>query len=239
VTPEFRSGNSTNYTIERRPRVKRRLHLELAPDGGLLVVAPPHWPEPEVHRLVALNWRRVENFMTRAKLKQLNPLVYEHGARHLFRGEECSLSVQQTPGRKVRVHLLNDGIWIQLPSPSPDLIKKALQRWYRHQAEQLLKGRLEQLFQRCPWVHGSCPELKLRRMKRTWGTCNRQGVIRLNTHLVKAPPLTADYVIAHELCHLKEMNHSASFYELLGSIYPDWKAHKKHLKDYGHRYTQE
>ena len=76
-------------------------------------------------------------------------------------------------------------------------------------------------------------------MKRTWGTCSREGVIRLNTHLVKAPPEALDYVIAHEVCHLREMNHGRAFYELQDGLYPDWKTQRQHLRDHGHQYTQE
>lgn len=76
-------------------------------------------------------------------------------------------------------------------------------------------------------------------MKRTWGTCNSKGLIRLNTHLVKAPQACLDYVISHELCHLKEMNHGPGFYRLQEAIWPDWRRYRQHLREHGNRYTQE
>jgi predicted metal-dependent hydrolase len=73
-------------------------------------------------------------------------------------------------------------------------------------------------------------------MKRTWGSCSSSGVITLNPHLVKAPPDCIDYVVAHEICHLREHNHSRAFYDLQDQLYPQWRAAKTRLKTQGHRY---
>jgi predicted metal-dependent hydrolase len=73
-------------------------------------------------------------------------------------------------------------------------------------------------------------------MKRTWGNCSSKGVIKLNTHLVKAPLSVLDSVIAHELCHLEEMNHGRAFYALLGRLNPDWREDRAKLQLEGNRY---
>lgn len=72
--------------------------------------------------------------------------------------------------------------------------------------------------------------VRFRKMKRQWGNCNSLGVITLNTHLMKLTPLQRDYVITHELCHLKHMNHSRDFYTLLYDFMPEAKAIEKELK---------
>jgi predicted metal-dependent hydrolase len=67
-----------------------------------------------------------------------------------------------------------------------------------------------------------------------WGSCNyRKKSINLNWRLIMAPLEVSDYVIIHELCHLKHPNHSANFWSLVEKYCPDWKAHKKWLADYG------
>jgi hypothetical protein len=66
-------------------------------------------------------------------------------------------------------------------------------------------------------------------MQKQWGSCSPQGHILLNPHLVKAPRECIDYVIIHELCHLKEHNHSPEFYRLLCLQMPDWKQVKAKL----------
>jgi len=75
--------------------------------------------------------------------------------------------------------------------------------------------------------------LKLRKMKRTWGNCSSKGVIKLNTHLVKAPLQLVDAVIAHELCHLREMNHGRAFYALLQDLNPNWREDRRRLRSEG------
>ena len=73
-------------------------------------------------------------------------------------------------------------------------------------------------------------------MKRTWGNCSSKGVIKLNTHLIKAPLAVIDSVIAHELCHLEEMNHGKGFYSLLEQLNPNWHQDRARLRTEGFSY---
>ena len=66
-------------------------------------------------------------------------------------------------------------------------------------------------------------------MTRRWGSCGPGGVITLNVELVKAPPSSIDYILAHELCHRLELNHSKRFYELLRRVVPDWERARERL----------
>ena len=66
-------------------------------------------------------------------------------------------------------------------------------------------------------------------MKTQWGSCSPSGAILLNPHLIKTPTRCIDYVILHELCHLKEHNHSRAFYRLITHAMPDWERVKADL----------
>jgi len=66
-----------------------------------------------------------------------------------------------------------------------------------------------------------------------WGSCTSQGIIRLNWRLVQAPPAVLDYVIAHELAHLRHMNHSPAFWAEVGRLYPGWQPARQWLKTHG------
>ena len=80
--------------------------------------------------------------------------------------------------------------------------------------------------------------LRVRRMQASWGTCSVDGLITLNPLLLRAPSRCIDYVIVHEVCHLREHNHSARFYALQEQLFPAWRQTKQHLFDRGHLYLQ-
>ncbi|MBN2896335.1 MAG: M48 family metallopeptidase [Campylobacterales bacterium] len=102
-----------------------------------------------------------------------------------------------------------------------------IERFYLERARALLPVELEALSQ----ATGLYPsELRLRRLKRQWGNCNTKGRITLNTHLLKLRPELRRYVIAHELCHLRHMNHSRAFYELLHGLIPEGAMLRRELR---------
>lgn len=103
-------------------------------------------------------------------------------------------------------------------------IKKLIDSWYKQQAQQILYLR----FKDCQPIAEQIGikftgQLKLRNMKSRWGSCSTKGIITLNNHLIYAPQICIDYVILHELCHIKEHNHSKRFYDLLDKIMPNHK----------------
>ena len=228
-----------DWTLERRPRVTRRLHLELDAEGGLVVVAPPRMHEAEVALLLTENRRRVDRFLEQARARQLPPLRWQSGETHLFGGEALVLTIHRHHGRGSQVRVEGGKLVVSLSDPRPEAVRKALQRWYTKHARTLFQERFDHWRQAAEWTAGRPLKLDLRRMKRTWGTCRPNGTIRLNTHLVKAPQSTLDSVICHELCHLAEMNHGPRFYALQERLYPDWRREKARLRHEGHRYVHE
>lgn len=224
------------YTIIRRPRVTRRLHMELDQQGGLVVVAPAHWPRKYIRETLAQNIPRVERFLARAREKQVTPLQYAQGEPHFYLGERYPLAIHHVAGRGTQVAFVDDRIRIDTPKPNPENIQTSLQNWYLNMAGPVFSDRLAVLSRRAPWVNGKAVPLKLRRMKRTWGNCSSKGAIKLNTHLIKAPLEIIDSVIAHELCHLEEMNHGRAFYTLLEKLNPDWRQHRARLRSEGFVY---
>jgi predicted metal-dependent hydrolase len=113
-------------------------------------------------------------------------------------------------------------------------VRALLRGWYREQAVAYFGDRLSALCKRAPWCGDDIPELRVRRMKRTWGNCSTRGRITLNTALIKAPPELIDYVICHEICHLSEHNHGPAFYALQETIYPRWREMRQELRASGH-----
>jgi len=219
-----------------RPRVTKRLHMELDHYGGLVVVAPRHWSKRHINTTLAWNISHVEKFLVNARKKQLKPLQYIDGEQHLYLGTKYPLAIYHVAGKRNQVRLHNGEIRVHIPTPGREKIQTGVQNWYLRQAMIIFSERLSDIAQCAPWARGKDIPLKLRRMKRSWGNCSSRGVIKLNTHLVKASVDVIDSVIAHELCHLEEMNHSKAFYALLEGLNPDWQQDRARLRSEGFVY---
>jgi predicted metal-dependent hydrolase len=230
-----RSGE-LEYTITNRRRVTKRLHMELDDNGGLVVVAPRHWSKRYINAAMTQNIHHVEKFLARTRGRPLKPLQYIDGEQHLYLGKKYPLAVHNVAGRKSHIEVFDGEIRIDMPGPRPEKIQTALQHWYLCRAREVFNERLTDIAQHTPWAQDKDIPLKFRRMKRTWGNCSAAGVIKLNTHLVKAPLNIIDSVIAHELCHLEEMNHGRAFYTLLESLNADWRGDRARLKSEGFSY---
>ncbi len=148
------------------------------------------------------------------------------GESHLYLGKQYLLKVETGPDASVT--LLRDQIVITTPSPSSVRAEEMLNLWYKKQAKEVFQSRILALIPRIDFLK-TPPPVYFRFMRTQWGSCSSKGRISLNPHLVKAPLECIDYVILHEVCHLKELNHSPRFYRLLSSFMPEWKTYKKHL----------
>lgn len=210
--------------------------MELDENGGLVVVAPKHWSKRHINSTLRSNVNRVEQFLVRARAQQLRPLKYVSGEEHLYLGRRYPLMIRRVEGHRSSVNFTGSEICISVGPVSNAGAEAVLWGWYRRRAQELFTDRLHVIKQRAPWAREIAVPLKLRRMKRTWGNCSSAGVIKLNTHLVKASLGVIDAVIAHELCHLEEMNHSSKFYALLEVLNPDWRADRSHLRSHGNQY---
>ena len=113
-------------------------------------------------------------------------------------------------------------------------VRAALEAWYRRQAQTAFRARLEQLIKPYGFVYG---RVSVKGQKSRWGSCSRQGNLNFNWRLLLAPPAVLDYVVIHELCHLKEMNHSARFWQLVARTCPDYATHRRWLRLHGRELT--
>ena len=119
---------------------------------------------------------------------------------------------------------------LALNVPHSAAIRPAIEAWYRRAAATHAAARLAHF---APQVGRSARKLVIRAQRTRWGSCSARGTISLNWRLMLAPPDILDYVVVHELCHSKEMNHSRAFWERVETILPDYKRRRKWLKENG------
>ncbi len=111
-----------------------------------------------------------------------------------------------------------------------DSQRAALEKRYIEAAREYFPKRVAYFL---PLTGGSFQRITIRDQKTRWGSCSAGGTLSFNWRLMLAPPAVLDYVVVHELCHLTHMNHSAAFWTLVESVCPDYRIHRKWLKEHG------
>ena len=129
---------------------------------------------------------------------------------------------------KVEVKISRGFIQIFSPDISPDAIQKILDRYYRKRAKEKYPEYLKSVADRIGLT--TLPRMQIRAMKTNWGSMSPTGILLLNTELIKAPVQCLEYVITHELCHLRHREHDSNFYGLLQFYLPDWQKRKLRLE---------
>ncbi len=226
------AGRSLRYRVNFNRRRKTRSLIKILPDGGVLVDVPVSVNLRQIRHWVAeqAEWLLQRRDEINASTGFVRPLSYLEGEEHFFLGERYRLRpVDRRHGSRPQ-GIFSQSLYIHVADRHPDNIKQRLWCWYREQARVVFQQRLAELGETVPWVD-SVPEMKLRKMRCRWGSCNSRGLVTLNTHLVKAPLAFIDYVILHELCHLRELNHSQRFYRLMDQVLPEWRKVKKQLDE--------
>jgi predicted metal-dependent hydrolase len=218
------NGDHIPYQLERRTR--RTVGLKIT-HQGLIVHAPNRISERELNSMLMSKIAWIQSKL-QAQLEN-PPQIFEwkDGASLLLLGNEITLSV--APDSVSRAVDFSPGLLhVALPTPnnSASVAKKVLQ-WYRKQALTDFSRRLELLAAK---LGVATPTLFLSNARSRWGSCNSKKEVRLNWRLLQAPPHIINYVVAHELAHLKEMNHSAKFWATVEKIYPEYKTAEKELK---------
>lgn len=155
--------------------------------------------------------------------------AYVSGESYRYLGRQYRLKVQVGDRSAVRLQRGLLAVTVPPSGGGSDHVRRALETWYREHAQHVFRERLDVCYTRAVGLGLPYPPLEVRRMKTRWGSCSRTGVIRLNLRLIQAPRACIDYVIIHELCHLKEHNHSKRYYALLDRALPEWRELRKKL----------
>lgn len=227
-------GREIAFHIRYSARRRKSITIRIDRHGAVICAAPKRTPRSRIIELM----KRRSDWITRhlaqfeARASALPPLQYAHGERHFYMGRALPLAIDRGTSRRASIQKEEGCIRIVSNDTNTEKIRAILLKWYRRQAHQIFLERMRTVIARIPWLEdGKMPELRIRAMKSRWGSCSVHGVITLNLHLIKAPIEQLDYVIAHELCHLREHNHGPRFYALLEEQMPEWRSLKRALEE--------
>jgi len=229
-------GQSVTYGVRTSQRAKR-ISVRYSLSNGLEVVYPPglRQPDPEALLRERSAWvlSAIDKFRSASFSKPRRD--YRAGEAFLFRGKSVRLKLESAPSlNQITARLKDRQLVVAFPEPALNAncaeIRQAIERFYRAQAQHYLPMRAEELAHK----HGfKFARVRIKNQKTRWGSCSAKRNINLNMRLMMAPDGAIDYVIIHELCHLRELNHSAAFWALVESYCPEFRHWRAWFRQHG------
>lgn len=234
-------GRTLNYEIVYSKK-RRKAAIVVRPDLSVEFRAPHGLSREAIREIVQKKagwvWKKLDWF--EANRLPSPEKRYTDGEKYLYLGREYPLKVLPVDGIKKSFASFSESeLTVLIPKVAqeelkPALVKKAIWNFYSDcaglEVDRFLKAYSEKL-------KIDPPAFKVKHQKRRWGSCSADNVLRINFQLMMAPPEQLEYVVVHELCHVKEKNHSARFWKLVGELMPEYEVHRKSLKKDGWRYV--
>ena len=203
----------------------RYARLQIKPWGGLEVVIPKRFPRHEIPYLVDkhADWAR-RQLARQAKLRE--SIVMPQSLELAFDGSSVPVVYRAEP-LSFNYDLFAGGReQIVIDANTEEAQRRELRAWVRKRARRALPPMLERVAAQTGLVYR---KLSIRSQKTRWGSCSRRGHISLNDQLMFLPALTVEYLMIHELCHTRHLNHSRDFWRLVEYHCPDYRRHEKLL----------
>jgi predicted metal-dependent hydrolase len=202
----------------------RDLVISVTPDLKVLVSAPRPATTSEIEAKVLAKAPWILRHQLRYQDMHPLPLPrrYVPGETHLYLGRQYRLRIEQGESDGVRLQRPFLVVIIDGQQREEDA-RRLVKEWYRARAERFLPKRLQIALEAHPSLR--CPNIRMqvRTMSKRWGSCSRSGLLSFNPELLRAPTACIDYVVVHELCHKRVMNHGPEFQRLIGRVMPDWR----------------
>lgn len=226
------------YLLKRSKRKSIGLRIS---DEGLILTAP-YWASDQ-HLQEALdskaNWikQKLQERVERIAQQAMSETIWQNNGQLPYLG--TTIRIQLNPHIKQTIFSGD----ITLPKPTDRLclamdhhadsqrIQDSCHIWLQHQAQRDFKARVHHFLRACSYSH-QFQQLRLSSPSKRWGSCSSNGTIMLNWRLIHFTPAIIDYVIAHEVAHLKEMNHGPAFWQEVERLLPDFYTARQQLKQF-------
>ena len=230
---EIRIGNTAiAYTVRENSKTER-ITINVTP-GKVEVVVPSSAPDVVIEDFVYRKKRWIfekkdEVDKAAQKLTLSRPTQFRTGAKILYRGRMMKIHINRENVKKIAIAYKN-GFYITIPETMKDsdiFIGRQIESWMRkHLAQDCASFAVHyskklQLYPK---------DIRVKEQKHLWGSCSKDGIININWQLIFAPKQILEYVIAHEICHLRHRNHSEEFRRLLKTVFPEWEQCKTWLE---------
>lgn len=241
--PEGRRLDATFAEFDGAPvrvrRTGRKKTISIAvQDGAVVILAPRHVPNREIQELIdrKAEWIRKTLRLHGNRAKAVTKRFVD-GEAFTYLGKEYRLRV--LPGIEPNPRLRGEMIEVHVPLGLPPArlsrsVRAAFLRWYKERAEAVTTARTTHY---AALMDVRPQRILLKDYKSMWGKCTATGAITYNWKLIMAPPPIVDYVVVHELAHLRYLDHSRKFWAQVEAILPDYRESRDWLKLNGHLLT--
>ncbi len=216
------------HTLEGNPPIEvtlrhsaraKRLSLRVSRlDGRVTLTLPHRAPDRE-----GIAFLRTKEAWLRGHLDQLKPVQSATGGQSvLFKGHTLTI----VPRERTRPQIVGDEIHVHADRPAGVQVKAL----FRNHARDALAAASDRY---AAQIGRAYSRLTIRDTRSRWGSCSGQGALMYSWRLIMAPPAVLDYVAAHEVAHLIEMNHQPAFWSVVSGLCPNYAAHRQWLRDHG------
>lgn len=229
---EIEYGNTTirySYKFSKR----KTLAVEVHPNGDVVAVAPINATPADIKHKVEKRaaWIAKQLRFFRAYPNNRSVPEWVSGETVYYLGRQYRLKIHEG---EESVKLQGKFLHVTTNKKSDtEKVRILVEHWYMTHARRIFLDRLTRFETMLGREKIQVNQIQVRKMKMRWGSCARNGNIILNSALIKAPVYCIDYVIVHEICHLKYHNHSPRFWAMLNRHCPDWQKAKERLEQGG------
>ncbi len=223
-----------NYTVKRSRKRKRTISLQINDKSELVIAAPYFTPISEINRFVQEKQSWINKTIQRHKEKAIKNEAREYitGEMFYYLGESFPLEVFFEKNERQGLVFWSNRFYLN----TADAAEKGMSyfvSWYKKKAKQHFQQRVDFFSHELNlWAKS----VKITSAEKRWGSCSAEDNLSFSYRLIMAPPDIIDYVIVHELTHIKEKNHSAAFWKLIEASMPEYKIHRRWLRDNHHKF---
>jgi hypothetical protein len=220
---------STNVEFVLKYSNRKTYEIKIDPTGKVILKAPQKAKEKDILKIVQSKEKWIKDKLRLLKKMEEAKKEYIDGEIFLYLGKGYPLQlIIDHDIKKPIVKLAEDKLMIVISSKDPEVIKGAMEEWYRVKAIEKIKDRIN-YFQKYFQVKPNA--IRIKNQKTRWGSCSSKRNLNFNFRCIMAPEGIIDYLVVHEMCHLVHMNHSKLFWNLVEEILPNYKERRMWLKN--------
>jgi len=226
---------AVSYILKRSRKRRKTISLQITKQADVVVQAPYFTPVREINSFLEQKSAWIQKNLRRSeeRKQQSREKLYESGESFYFLGAPYPLEVFFRQDLPAGLVLSNNRFYLNCQEGSP-VRKNYFIQWYKNRAAEYLASQVERISRRLQLLPAG---IRITSARSRWGSCSPENNVAFSFRLIMAPPIVVDYVIIHELMHIKEKNHSARFWNLLAAAMPGYGIHRRWLRENGHKFV--